>query len=203
MTSVHWYGRLNESLMRNIPTMPWRVAVLTNARREPKIQWQERNRNKKRDIFFLFSISFFRAEREKLFESGGGMEPDRSKQQQQQHTTARHRKLLLSNRMNENLCVCVTCWTIFYISSFERNPFLFYITPEGFFFLFKTFLLFFFYRFMAALVCFISMAIWCEHCAKSPSWWTWVLGCQPAAAIILCTLCSQEALLLPLPPFYQ
>lgn len=93
----------------------------------------------KRDIFSI-SISFFRAEREKLFKSGGGMEPDRSKQQQ--HTTARHRKLLLSNRMNENLCVCYVL-NNFFISSFERNPFLFYITPEGFFFCFKLFTFFF------------------------------------------------------------
>ena len=69
------------------------------------------------------------------------MEPDRSKQQQ--HTTARHRKLLLSNRMNENLCVCYVL-NNFFISSFERNPFLFYITPEGFFFCFKLFTFFFF-----------------------------------------------------------
>lgn len=98
----------------------------------------------KRETFFSISISisFFRAEREKLFKSGGGMEPDRSKQQQQQHTTARHRKLLLSNRMNENLCVCYVL-NNFFISSFERNPFFILYHTGRIFFLFQTFYFFF------------------------------------------------------------
>jgi hypothetical protein len=97
--------------------------------------------------------------------------------------------------------VCILrCTTFLFLEGplpLHRKDFFF---PPSLFVLNKIYL---FYRFMAALVCFISMAIWCEHC-QEPQLVDLVLGVNlllllsHTECVYVCTV--QEA---PLPPFNQ
>lgn len=88
-----------------------------------------------------------------VVQAGVEEEPDRSKHQQQQHDSTTPE--VVSHRMNET-CVYIALHNFLFLS---RDPF--HYTGRIFFppFLFVLNKIYLFYRFMAALVCFISMAI--------------------------------------------